>query len=176
MPLQRWFAIAAVAAAFVTGTPAFAQQVVITTYGPFSVTSTSGTQLSNTLYTTNVTTAGTLQVRYNAAPGHCSDVRAHILVDGVERGLTAFLAAGQSSALVDVGPVTPGAHVVALQGEGRVSGCNAGVLVGWAGTMDVATSVAQAPAGQAIPGPGLLATLLAFVAGALLFGPWRRRR
>ena len=174
MPLHRGFAIAAVAATFVPGMPALAQ-VVTTTYGPFSVTSTSGTQLSNALYTTNVTTTGTLQVRYNASAGHCSDVRAHILVDGVERGLTAFLTAGQSSALVAVGPVTPGAHVVALQGEGRVSGCNAGSLVGWGGTMDVATSVGQAIA-QAVPGPGLVATLLAFAAGVLLFGPWRRRR
>jgi len=157
--------------------PASAQQLVTTTYGPFSITNNSGTQLSGPVYTiSNVSTTATLQVRYNAAATHCSDVRAHILVDGVERGLTAFLGPGQSSAMVDVGPVAAGAHVVAVQGEGRVGGCNTGVLVGWGGTVDVVTSVPAAQTAADIPAPGILATLAAFAVGVLLFGPWRRRR
>lgn len=174
MSVRAILAVAALAAA--TFAAPAAAQLVTTTYGPFSVSSSSGTQLSSAVYTINATTTGTLLVRYNAAATHCSDVRAHILVDGTERGLTAFLAPGQSSAFVDVGPVAPGAHVVALQGEGRVGGCNSGVLVGWGGTADVTTSNAAAQAPQAVPGPGLLATLIAFAAGAFLLGPWRRRR
>lgn len=72
-------------------------QTATTLYGPFSVTSTSGTELSNVLYPINVSTTGPLLVQYNASAGHCSDVRVHILVDGTERALTAFLAPGQSS-------------------------------------------------------------------------------
>lgn len=157
------------------GDAVHAQQLVTTTYGPFNVTSTSGTQLSSATYTQTVTTAGVLRVKYAASSGHCSDVRAHIFVDGVNRGTTSFLSAGQTSGFVDVGPVSAGPKVVALQGEGRVGGCNTGVLVGWGGTMDVMTSVPDAPA-AAVPAPGLLATLLAFAAGALWLGPWRRRR
>jgi hypothetical protein len=72
--------------------------------------------------------------------------------------------------------VSSGDHVVALQGEGRVSGCNTGALVGWGGTVDVTTSVAVAQAPQPVPGPGLLVTLLGFAAGAFAFGPFRRGR
>jgi len=63
-----------------------------------------------------------------------------------------------------------------VQGEGRVGGCNTGVLVGWGGTVDVVTSVPAAQTAADIPAPGILATLAAFAVGVLLFGPWRRRR
>ena len=174
MPLFR---IVVLLALVVAAAPASAQQPVTTTYGPFVVNTSTGTQLSGPVFAVSVATTGTLQVRYNASPGHCSDVRAHIQVDGVERGLTGFLSAGQSSAFVDVGPVSPGTHVVALQGEGRISGCNIGQLVAWGGTMDVlSTAAGPAAAPEPVPGPGLAATLLAFLAGALAFGPWRRER
>lgn len=172
----RGLLIAAALALFGASMPAVAQQQVTTTYGPFSVSSTSGTQLSNNVYSQVVSTLGVLRIQYNTSAGHCSDVRAHILVDGIERGLTGFLSAGQASGFVDVGPVSAGQHTVALQGEGRVSGCNSGVLAAWGGTMDVVTSVAAAQPAANIPAPGILATLLAFVAGALMFGPWRRKR
>src|SRR5207248_3197568 len=86
-----------------------------------------------------VTTTGTLQVQYNASTGHCSNVRAHILVDGVEKAVTAFLTPGQASGFLNVGPVSAGTHTVALQGEGTVSGCNVGALANWGGTMNVMT-------------------------------------
>ena len=154
--------------------PAFAQQQITTTYGPFSLVSTSGTQLSNTVFTINTQTLGVLQVEYTAAPTHCSDVRMHFLIDGVERALSPFLVAGQSSGFFNVGPVSAGPHTVVLQAEGRVGGCNTGVLVGWGGTARV--TVTQALGVADIPAPGLLATFFAFVAGVLAFGPWRGRR
>ena len=74
--------------------PSAAQQQVTTTYGPFVVTSTGGTQLSNVVYTINVVPTGALLVEYTAAGTHCSDVRMHFLVDGVERALSGFLSPG----------------------------------------------------------------------------------
>jgi hypothetical protein len=172
MPLRYRLAYATLAT--VLSAPLGAQGLVTTTYGPFSITAATCTQVSGPLYTVNVTTTGTLRVQYNASAGHCSDVRARIQVDGIERGVTALLTAGQSSRFIDVGPESSCAHTVALQGEGRVSGCNTGTLAGWGGTMDVTTSTAAAS--EPIPGPGLLATFLAFALGAYAFGPWRRRR
>lgn len=148
-------------------------QTTTTTYGPFSVTSTSGTQLSNVVYSINVVTDGLLRVEYTAAATHCSDVRMHFEVDGVERAVSAFLVPGVSSGFFDVGPVTPGAHVIALRAEGRVGGCNSGQLVGWGGTAQVTTQ--QGPPAE-VPAPGLIATLIVFVLGALAFGPWAHRR
>jgi hypothetical protein len=147
-------------------------QTATTVYGPFSINSTSGMQLSNVLYPINTSTAGLLLVQYNASAGHCSDVRVHILVDGTERALSAFLAPGQSSGFLNVGPVAPGAHVVALQAEGRVGGCNAGFLLNWGGTAQVTV---DGVAAAAVPAPGVLPIALV-VLGATAVLAWRRRR
>lgn len=155
--------------------PALGQQQVTTTHGPFVLTSTSGTQLSNVFFSIPVQSLGVLQVEYTASPTHCSDVRMHVLVDGVERALSAFLTPGQSSGFLDVGPVTAGSHTVALQAEGRVGGCNTGALAGWGGTARVIATQVVSTSAAAIPAPGLLTTLLVFAIGALAFGPWRRR-
>lgn len=161
--LLGWLGIAALAAA---------QPQSTTTHGPFSVTSTGGGQLSNVIHPLNVQTGGVLRVEYTAAATHCSDVRMHFLVDGVERAVSAFLVPGASSGFFDVGPVAAGAHTVGLQAEGRVGGCNIGALSGWGGTAQTVTSqLAEA----AVPAPGLLLTFLVFAAGAVLAGPWRRR-
>jgi hypothetical protein len=141
-------------------------------FGPFSINCTGVGQVCTPPFSTSVATTGLLQLSYTASPGHCSDVRVRFFVDGVERGVTAFLTAGQSSGAFDVGPVTPGTHTISLQGEGRVSGCNAGTLANWGGT-------AQAIVGQdiaaaaAVPAPGILATALFFLLGAFAFRRWR---
>src|SRR5438876_12416787 len=82
-----------------------ADALVTTTYGPFTVNCTSGTELCNNVFAQTVATISNLQVQYTASPGHCSNVRAHILVDGVEKAVTPFLTPGQASAFFDVGPV-----------------------------------------------------------------------
>lgn len=141
-------------------------------FGPFSINCTGGGQLCSPPFTTSVTTTGLLQLSYTASAGHCSDVRIHFIVDGVERALSAFLTAGQSSGLFDVGPVTPGTHTITLQAEGRLGGCNVGSVGNWGGT-------AQAIVGQdvaaaaAVPAPGILATALFFLLGAYAFRRWR---
>lgn len=141
---------------------------VTTTYGPFSVNCTAGVQLCNNTFSQTVTTTGLLQVQYNASAGHCSNVRAHILVDGAERAVTAFLTPGQSSGFFDVGPVGAGSHTVALQGEGTVGGCNAGLLANWGGTMDVTTDPGSGFIATNVPtlSPGMVVLLALLVAGA----------
>jgi len=103
-------------------------------------------------------------------------VRAHILVDGVERALTAFLTPGQASGFFDVGPVTQGNHVVALRGEGTVGGCNAGFLVDWGGTMSVTTDVVVAQAIPASTPQTLLLTAALIIAAAFGLRRYLKRR
>ena len=134
-------------------------------FGPFSINCTTATQLCSPTFSTSVSTTGLLRLSYTASPGHCSDVRVHFLVDGVERAVTAFLTAGQSSGVFDVGPVSPGTHTLSLQGEGRVSGCNIGSLANWGGTAQAIVEQDIA-ATAAVPAPGILATALAFLLGA----------
>ncbi|HVE48454.1 MAG TPA: hypothetical protein VNG69_02415 [Casimicrobiaceae bacterium] len=168
----RVWLIVAVLGALTVAPAGFAQQLTTTTYGPFVITSTSGTQLSSNVFTVNVQTLGALQVEYTAAATHCSDVRIHFLVDGVERALSGFVTPGTSTGFFNVGPVSAGAHTVALQAEGRVGGCNTGVLGAWGGTTSITVSALSA---ANIPAPGLIATFIAFALGVLAFGPWRRR-
>jgi hypothetical protein len=132
-------------AVFLVCAPANAQ-LVTTTYGPFAVNCSSGTELCNNFFSQSVTTTSHLQVEYIAAPTHCSNIRAHILVDGVQKAVTAFLTPGQASGFFDVGPVSAGSHAVALQGEGIIGGCNVGVLQNWGGTMVVMTDLQAVPA------------------------------
>jgi hypothetical protein len=149
----------------IPASPAWSQTVT-TSYGPFSINNTSGTQLSNPYYTFSVTTTGQLEVEYIASPGHCSNVIMRFLVDGSQVAATAPLTPGQSSGFVTLGPVSAGAHVVGLQAEGVVSGCNVGVLANWGGTANARTSVSVASTPQQIPAPGMIVTALFFVAGA----------
>jgi hypothetical protein len=142
-------------------------QTQTTSYGPFSVVNASAGQLSSPYFTFSVTTASQLDVEYVASAGHCSNVIMHFLVDGIERAVSATLAPGQSSGFFTLGPVSPGTHLVGLQAEGVVSGCNTGQLAGWGGIANVrAIPIAVAP--TQIPGPGLIATALFFLGGAWL--------
>jgi hypothetical protein len=108
-------------------------------------------QLCTPVSATTVTTGGVLRVEFVASATHCSDVIAHILVDGVERFVSAPLPPGGSSGVQDLGPVTAGDHAIGVQGEGVVGGCNTGTTASWAGTLTVAISTE--PAVTATPAP-----------------------
>jgi len=105
---------------------------------------TSTGQLCNPPFETPVKTGSVLKIEY-VVPGHCSSIRLHIFVDGKEVTTTGFLgwpgASGQFASLpidtgiLDLSPVTPGQHVLALQAEGQVGGCNSGQLIAWGGTV-----------------------------------------
>ena len=170
-------AVSMLVAAFTVSAPAYGQ-LVTNTFGPFTVNCSGGGQLCNNVFSQSVTTISNLRVQYNASSGHCSNVAVHILVDGVERAVTAFLTPGQASGFFDVGPVSAGSHVVTLQAEGTVSGCNVGAIVNWGGTMNVTVdaivvAVAAAPV-PAVSPPllALLSALLVLAAGLAI----RRRR
>jgi hypothetical protein len=98
---------------------------------------TGGGQLCNTIATVPVSTLGGLKVEFIASRGHCSSIIIHLLVDGVERFTSGPLGADQSTGVQDVGPVSPGSHVIGLQAEGITGGCNTGFLESWAGTLKV---------------------------------------
>jgi hypothetical protein len=136
-----------------------------TTSYPISITCTSAGQLCTPVFSVAVSTTGVLQAAYTASPLHCSNVRVHFLVDSVDIAQTPFLTPGQSSAVFNLGPVTPGSHTVGFQAEGTVSGCNTGTLAAWGGTGQVTVSQVSA----SVPGPGIIATAIAFLLGALAF-------
>jgi hypothetical protein len=138
---------------------------------PISISCTSSGQLCTPIFTTPVATGGVLQVSYTASAGHCSNVAAHFLVDGVERAVTPFLAPGQTSATYSLGPVTPGSHTLGVQAEGTVGGCNTGALSGWGGSVQITASAAASAA--PIPAPGLFVTALALLFAACAY--FRRR-
>lgn len=114
-------------------------QASTTTYAVL-VNCTSSGQLCDPPFVVGVATAGVLQVEFTASTGHCSDIRVHLFVDGVLKHTSAFLGPGVSTGAVDLGPVTPGAHSLGVQAEGRVGGCNFGRLGSWGGTLTVVTS------------------------------------
>jgi hypothetical protein len=121
----------------ISSVPAFAQTVT-DTFGPFSVDSPGVGQLSSNVFNRNVTTAaGPIEAEYTASPAHCSNVIMHFLLDGVEQAVSGVLTPGASTGFVSLGSVSAGPHVVGLQAEGVVSGCNVGDLQNWGGTGSV---------------------------------------
>jgi hypothetical protein len=153
----------------VTSIAAMSTASAQTTSVPIAISCTGSGQLCTPVFTTSVTTGGVLQVSYTASTGHCSDVAAHFLVDGVEVAVTPFLTPGQTSATFTLGPVAPGAHTLGVQGEGTVGGCNAGTIGGWGGSLQMTVS---AFAAAAIPAPGLFVTAIALLLAA--FAVFRR--
>lgn len=101
-------------------------------------------QLCDPPFDVAVSTQSALQVQFTASVGHCSDIRVYISVDGFPQYLSGFLGPGDSTGVVNLGPVAPGSHTIGVQAEGRVGGCNAGDLASWAGGLSVTTSLAYA--------------------------------
>ena len=132
---------------------------------PVTATCSGGGQLCNNIVNLNVTTTGALQSTFVAGAGLCSSIRIHYLVDGNAAAVTSFVGAGASTGSVNLGPVSSGSHVLGLQAEGQVGGCNVGSLGSWAGTAQVTTGAAPQ---ATIPtlSPGTLAALAAAVAVA----------
>ncbi len=133
------------------------------------------TQLCSPPANIPVSTAGVLQVSYAAPASHCGDILVHILVDGVERAATTFLGPGQASGTFDLGPVSAGSHTIGIQGEGRVGGCNTGIVTGFGGTVQITLSPLVAVAQtQPVPAPGLAITAVALLVAAFAFFRYRR--
>src|SRR5258705_6469286 len=119
-------------------------QTVETVIPDFVVSCTSTGELCDPPLLVSVETGSVLQVQYTVRPTHCASVRVSFLVDGTLEATSDFLGwpgapapfsdLALGTGLVDLGPVSPGAHVVGVQAEGQVSGCNVGQLENWGGS------------------------------------------
>lgn len=127
----------------------------------FVVTCTNTGQLCDPPFSVSVETASVLQVQYFVRSTHCSSGRFHLFVDGILKVTTGFLGwPGAPSpfaelpldtGLVDLGPVSPGAHLISVQGEGQVSGCNSGQPGSWGGSLEVPFATTVQPLVPAVP-------------------------
>ncbi|MBJ8343913.1 hypothetical protein [Antrihabitans sp. YC2-6] len=88
--------------------------------------------------TVTVNTNSGLKVEFTASRAHCSDMIAHIYIDGAEWG-SAKVGPGQRDGGYFI-PVTPGTHDVSIVAEGVTGGCNTGKLASWAGNLRVETN------------------------------------
>jgi hypothetical protein len=77
----------------------------------------------------------TVKVEFTANGEHCSDIIAHIIVDGHEWGSN-VVAPGQSDGGYEI-PLGPGQHNIGVQGEGITGGCNTGKLASWGGQLHI---------------------------------------
>jgi len=126
---------------------------------------TSTGQLCDPPFSYETDTGSVLQVQHVVAPFSCSSVRLHIFVDGAPKTTTDFL--GWPSApppfdtlpldtgILDLGPVSPGRHLLSVQAEGQESGCNAGFLESWAGSLHISTTTPPAGVGGTVTGMSL---------------------
>jgi hypothetical protein len=115
-----------------------------------------------------VSTTGTLLASYAAPISHCGPILIHFLVDGVERAVTPVLAPGEASGTYNLGPVSAGSHILGIQGEGAIGGCNTGIELGFGGTVQITLGALSVPA------PGILMTGIALMLAAFAFFRFRR--
>ena len=91
----------------------------------------------------------------SVAGEHCSSIRVHFYVDGVKKYTSNWLGWSGAPApynqllletgAINLGPVSPGDHIVGVQAEGMTSGCNVGKLNSWAGSVTITTSSTVIP-------------------------------
>lgn len=79
--------------------------------------------------------ARTVKVEFIASQSHCSDIRAHVFVNGARWGSNT-VGPGQSDGGHEV-PVNKGLNLVQIQAEGITGGCNSGSLSSWGGELRV---------------------------------------
>ena len=112
----------------------------------------------------DVETRSVLLVEFVPSASGCAPLIAHLLLDGIERFESPPLDPGQSSGLQDLGDVVPGHHVIGVQAQGVLGGCNTGTLGAWSGTATVVLSstlfATPAPSPSATPVPSPSATPL----------------
>lgn len=97
-------------------------------------------------FSINISTSRVLTLQYFVGSLHCSSIRLHIMLDGIEVALTDWLGYSgdpnrhpMSSERIDLSPIS-GKHVVTLSPEGKVGGCNIGTLESWQGIVKMRTS------------------------------------
>ena len=94
-------------------------------------------QVCRTVPTVTIDTTSGVVVEFTANRNHCSDIIAHIIVDGAEWG-SAQVGPGHRDGSYYI-PLTPGLHDIGVQAEGVTGGCNTGYLSAWGGNLRVET-------------------------------------
>lgn len=77
-----------------------------------------------------------IKVRFTANPNHCSDIIAHIIVEGRNRG-SVVVGPGQSGVVDNIPLRHEGQHYIGVQAEGITGGCNTGKLASWGGNLHI---------------------------------------
>jgi hypothetical protein len=90
------------------------------------------TQVCNTVPTAHVGAVMSPAVSFSANGNHCSDIIAHVIVDGQEVG-SAQVGPGQSTPSYPLASFK--GHDVGVRAEGVDGGCNVGYLSAWGGTL-----------------------------------------
>lgn len=119
-------------AALALAGPASAKPYVQDSYIEVPQCQPATTQLCPQIPTASVGAIMSPTVSFTANTNHCSDIIAHVFIDGVEVG----------SDLLDPGEITPDfpledlqPHTVGIQAEGIPGGCNTGHVDAWGGTL-----------------------------------------
>ena len=86
----------------------------------------------------SVKTDGPLMVEFTANNNHCSDMIAHLIVDGGEWGSNR-VGPGQPDGGYFI-PVSPGTHTTGVKAEGIKRGCNPGYISAWRGALHIETN------------------------------------
>jgi len=133
------------------------QEMVETVIPDFVVNCTNAGQLCDPAFVVSAVTGSELQVQYSVRNTHCSALRVHVFVDGVWMETSDLLAWHGAPApfsdlpldtgILDLGPVSPGSHQIAIVAEGEESGCNIGQSNSWGGSVRRFTTPLE-------PGPG----------------------
>ncbi len=89
-------------------------------------------QVCGTVPTAYVGAVMAPSVSFTANFNHCSDMIAHVIVDGQEVG-SAQVGAGQSTPFYDLASYR--SHTVGVRAEGVLGGCNTGGVSAWGGTL-----------------------------------------
>ena len=90
------------------------------------------TQVCATVPTATVGAVMAPSVSFTANGNHCSDMIAHIIVDGQEVG-SEQVGPGQSTRKFDLPSYR--SHTVGVRAEGVPGGCNVGYVSAWGGTL-----------------------------------------
>ncbi|GAB07462.1 hypothetical protein GII30_00690 [Gordonia amarae] len=84
------------------------------------------------------TSTGKMVVQFRANYNHCSDIIAHIIVDGREWG-SQRVGPGQKDGSYYM-QLTPGTHKVGVRATGIRGGCNVGYVSAWGGNLRIETN------------------------------------
>jgi hypothetical protein len=126
----------------VAGSP---EHVVTTTYDVDIACGPPSGQVCSPVYSANISSADMVRVQFTAAATNCGAITLVFQMDGFDVYYSDPLAPGDSTPLVDVGPVIPGAHVLTVQATGVEGGCNVGTLDSWGGNLTVLTDMPVGP-------------------------------